>query len=469
MSDYFDLLKGFLRVGLSAERPAVPPDRQSLFWDIEAGVLYGAAEDMTWFSIAAIGSIALNDLSDVVLTTPAASDALVFNGTNWVNSALGELVRDFIGVALTEGANISITVSDPADTITIAVTGLTASSIADFSEAVDDRVAALLVAGTNIVLNYNDVANTLTISLVSAPTISDFTNMQHDHLDTDDGGTLTAAAVSDFSEAVDDRVNALLVAGTLIDLTYDDGANTLTIDVDLTEAASDNTPTATSEFIYLDGPVLKRGTFDAAAVASGTLIYERGGMEADLSAFDGVPKISGGATSQIDVWEKIDTQVLGSDTASITFSSIPSTFVHLKIEFLVRTDNAATSDSLGIRFNSDSGNNYNSMRQNISHSATLVTTETLAAAQLQFFVIGDSGIAFATGEIVIPGYAVTGRPRVCFQNGGRLLSTATGNVQTTAGVGEWTNTAAAISTILLFPIGGSNFKSGTRISLYGAK
>jgi hypothetical protein len=43
-------------------------------------------------------------------------------------------------------------------------------------------------------------------------------------------GTQTASTVSDFSEAVDDRVATLLVAGTNITLTYNDGAGTLTID-----------------------------------------------------------------------------------------------------------------------------------------------------------------------------------------------------------------------------------------------
>lgn len=39
-----------------------------------------------------------------------------------------------------------------------------ASTITDFAEAVDDRVAALLVQGANITLTYDDVANTLTIA-----------------------------------------------------------------------------------------------------------------------------------------------------------------------------------------------------------------------------------------------------------------------------------------------------------------
>jgi hypothetical protein len=42
-------------------------------------------------------------------------------------------------------------------------------------------------------------------------------------------GTQVAATVSDFSEAVDDRVAALLVAGTNVTLTYNDAAGTLTI------------------------------------------------------------------------------------------------------------------------------------------------------------------------------------------------------------------------------------------------
>lgn len=48
----------------------------------------------------------------------------------------------------------------------------------------------------------------------------------------DDIPTLTSAKISDFNEAVDDRVSALLVAGTNVTLTYNDVANTLTIDAD---------------------------------------------------------------------------------------------------------------------------------------------------------------------------------------------------------------------------------------------
>ena len=42
-------------------------------------------------------------------------------------------------------------------------------------------------------------------------------------------GTQSSTTISDFAEAVDDRVSALLVAGTNITLTYNDAGNTLTI------------------------------------------------------------------------------------------------------------------------------------------------------------------------------------------------------------------------------------------------
>ena len=42
-------------------------------------------------------------------------------------------------------------------------------------------------------------------------------------------GTQIASTISDFSEAVDDRVAALLIAGSGVTLTYNDAANTLTV------------------------------------------------------------------------------------------------------------------------------------------------------------------------------------------------------------------------------------------------
>lgn len=113
-----------------------------------------------------------------------------------------EAVRDAIGAALTAGTNITITVDDPGDTITIAVSGL--------SESIDDRVAALLTESTGIDLTYDDSGNALSIALDT--TVLD--------------------------ERTRDTIGAALVAGDGIDITVDDTGNTITVAFSGTDASS---------------------------------------------------------------------------------------------------------------------------------------------------------------------------------------------------------------------------------------
>lgn len=63
-------------------------------------------------------------------------------------------------------------------------------------------------------------------------------------------GTQTASTISDFAEALDDRVNALIVAGTNITKTYDDVANTLTI-----SSTGGGTSTINTTINYLNSDV----------------------------------------------------------------------------------------------------------------------------------------------------------------------------------------------------------------------
>jgi hypothetical protein len=111
-------------------------------------VLKSNGVTMSWATVA--GLSAINDLSDVTITTVADNQVLQYDSatSQWIN------------VSTLVASNIP----DLSGTYATVVHVHTASNISDFSEAVDDRVGALLVAGSNVTLTYNDGANTLTIA-----------------------------------------------------------------------------------------------------------------------------------------------------------------------------------------------------------------------------------------------------------------------------------------------------------------
>lgn len=56
--------------------------------------------------------------------------------------------------------------------------------------------------------------------------------------------------------------------------------------------------TTTDATVQLSGSSVSAHTHDTSDITSGTLRHERGGLEADVSAYSGLVKISGGSTSQ---------------------------------------------------------------------------------------------------------------------------------------------------------------------------
>mgnify|MGYP001564856494 CR=1 FL=1 len=94
--------------------------------------------------------------------------------------------------------------------------------------------------------------------------------------------------------------NTLTVAGaTGLDTSV--SGDTVTVMPDFAEFTSDNTPADTDEVIYLTGTTHKRSTWAGFLTTAGTatLIHERGGLEADVSAYNGVPYIIAGTTGQV--------------------------------------------------------------------------------------------------------------------------------------------------------------------------
>jgi hypothetical protein len=146
-----------------------------------------------------------------------------------------EFVRDTIAAALVAGSNITITVNDALDTITIATT-------VD-AEFIRDTMGVALQASAGLTLTVNDVANTITYSvdteylidlLAASLSGSNGVSVTYD----DPGNSILIAGDPEY---IRDTIGTALIAGTGITITVDDAANSITITAD---------GTTTIPFIY---------------------------------------------------------------------------------------------------------------------------------------------------------------------------------------------------------------------------
>lgn len=179
----------------------------------------------------------------------------------------------------------------------------------------------------------------------------------------------------------------------------------------------------------------------------------------------GMPAASAGAVTLIT-----DT-LLGSDTASFDFTSIAGSYKHLMIELACRSTTSATSDPVLVRFNNDSGSNYDylTLTMGASSSPPGNTTEGLGATGMRVAsVAASSSTAGDVGNATlrIPDYASSTLNKSIHAEGGAIMDRSSGNVRVTQGFGSWRSTAA-ITRVTILPVSGANWKAGSRASLYG--
>jgi hypothetical protein len=170
-------------------------------------------------------------------------------------------------------------------------------------------------------------------------------------------------------------------------------------------------------------------------------------------------------------FDLLETQVLGSSTSSVTFSSLSSyasTYQHLQIRYTARSSNSGTAnDGLWLRFNSDSGSNYAWHRLE-GNGSTVVS----GAGTSQTWILmgitprsGNTANIFTAGvcDILDP-FETTKNKTIRSLHG----VTGTGNPGVFLGSGMRMNTEA-VSSLTLLPDAGQNFVSASRFSLYGIK
>lgn len=157
---------------------------------------------------------------------------------------------------------------------------------------------------------------------------------------------------------------------------------------------------------------------------------------------------------------------------TLTFSSIPSTYTHLRIVARMRTDEAAIASIIRLRVGSgsiDSGASSYAYGYFLNRIGTgnMTGVATAAAEIRQVLCPGGNATSgfFGTAVIDIFNYADTSANRQI-----RIRSEDVGNGtfgHIGGATGMWLNTADAIDTVRLFDDTGDNLVSGSQAWLYG--
>ena len=160
-----------------------------------------------------------------------------------------------------------------------------------------------------------DKTQTLTNKTLTTPTIASFTNATHSHLNSAGGGQITAAAISDLQEVVEDTVGAMVSSNTEdgISVTYDDttGKYNFNVNDPLITIAGDVTGSATMTNLG--------DTTITVAIPSGTIV------NADINSSAAIAKTKldlGGTITSADL---VDGTIVNADinaSAAIALSKL---------------------------------------------------------------------------------------------------------------------------------------------------
>jgi hypothetical protein len=183
-----------------------------------------------------------------------------------------------------------------------------------------------------------------------------------------------------------------------------------------------------------------------------------------------VALLESGAGGGGGAYESIATFSLASNTASVTFSSIPSTYKHLQIRYMGRSTTTGTSvgDNLYINLNADTGSNY-TYHQLLGSSSTASATGATAQTRLNFQNAlprnGVTSSVFGVGIFDLNDYASTTKNKTARIFYGTDTNNTESKVYLASGL--WISTSA-VTSIALAPQSNS-FLAGSVFSLYGIK
>jgi hypothetical protein len=183
----------------------------------------------------------------------------------------------------------------------------------------------------------------------------------------------------------------------------------------------------------------------------------------------GVLSAAGAGGGVAGDYELISTEILTSFQSSVTFSNLgiySSTYKHLQIRMVARDDRAIDINNIFFTLNGDTGANYSFHLLAGTGSAVISdngVSQSIGAAGTS---LGTSGVAnaFAPSILDILDPFSTTKNKTTRQFSGAN--------STASQIRLWSSnhrSTASMTSINLFPSGGSSFLAGSRFSLYGIR
>jgi hypothetical protein len=179
--------------------------------------------------------------------------------------------------------------------------------------------------------------------------------------------------------------------------------------------------------------------------------------------------LGGGVPVSLTDYESIATVTVGvGGTSSITFSSIPSTFQHLQIRGIARSDRASSGSYIKIQFNSDTANNYanHGLFGSGSSAGAYAVTTTDHAGEAYITAASDTASAFGASIWDVLDYANVSKNKTVRALTGADVNGTNGQFRFSSGV--WMSTSG-ITSVTLVDGNGANFIANTSFALYGIK
>ena len=164
----------------------------------------------------------------------------------------------------------------------------------------------------------------------------------------------------------------------------------------------------------------------------------------------------------------ISSQTLGSSTASVTFSSIPSTYTDLCIKISARTNYSNLNDTLSMMINNINSYVYSTIYLTSDGSTTQsanVSANNILNGRYDIDGATATTNTFANTEIYIPNYNVAATKSISWTSVMENNS-STAYMNMLAG---YINSTAAVTSVNFTANSGSSFVAASTFYLYGIK